>query len=102
MFNRLILILSLVFLFGFGQQAAVVHAVSHLADVQESSPHKQLPHSQSCEKCVVYAQLGSTIDVEHVLLLLNGEHQKMFLERGVHRALQHNSQYAARAPPALS
>lgn len=103
MIRRFLFILSLVAVFGLGQQGAAAHAISHMADGQgESQQHKQLPHSQNCEKCVVYAQLGSAIDTEHTLLLLAVQHQQTPQKHGVHRASRHTAQYAARAPPVLS
>ena len=45
----------------FGQQGAAVHALSHLAEKlpAHSEQDKNLPHSPVCDKCVVYAGIGS-------------------------------------------
>jgi hypothetical protein len=103
MLRRLILIVSLITAFGLGQQGAAVHAISHLADAQgESQQHKHAPLSHACEKCVVYAQLGSAVGVEYALLVLADQQQQITIEYGVHRASHHSSQYAARAPPQLT
>ena len=100
MLRRLILILSLITAFGLGQQGVAVHAISHLAD-EQSEQHKNAP-AQACEKCTVYAQLGSAAGVEYTLFLLDSEQQQSAFEHVIHRASQHTSQYAARAPPQLT
>ena len=103
MLRRLFLVLTLVTAFALGQQGAAVHAISHIADEQEQSQQqKHLPHSQSCEKCAAYAQLGSAVGVEHQLLLSKAEQQIIAPEHGAHHASLHTSPYAARAPPFLS
>jgi hypothetical protein len=47
----------------FAQQGAALHALSHLAEKApaQSQQEKHLPHSQSCEKCVAYAGVGSGV-----------------------------------------
>lgn len=104
MIHRLLLILSLVAMFGLGQQGVAAHAISHLADGQnESQQHdKQLPHSQSCEKCVVYAELGSAVASGYALPVLLDQLHETLIDRDYNRASRHTFQYAARAPPALS
>lgn len=62
MIRRLFLTLALALLFGFGQQGAVTHAFSHLADAQQHDRQQDKSHhSSTCDKCVVYAELGSAI-----------------------------------------
>lgn len=38
------------------QQGAAFHALSHLADENPIGTQKQLPHSKTCDKCIVYAE----------------------------------------------
>lgn len=62
MLRRLFLIFTLALLFGLGQQGAVMHAFSHLADAQQHDRQQDKSHhSSTCDKCVVYAELGSAI-----------------------------------------
>ena len=59
--SRLLLSLWLAVALLFAQQGAALHALSHLADSvpAQSQQEKQLPHSPACDKCVVYAGVGS-------------------------------------------
>ena len=45
----------------FGQQAAVWHALSHVAlrAPAQSEQEKKVPHAPVCDKCIVYAGTGS-------------------------------------------
>ncbi len=40
------------------QQAAAFHAFAHLADGKSSESQKHLPHAKTCDKCMVYAEVG--------------------------------------------
>ena len=59
--SRLLFSLWLAFALLFAQQGAALHALSHLADSvpAQSQQEKHLPHSSACDKCVVYAGIGS-------------------------------------------
>jgi len=59
--SRLLFSLWLAFALLFAQQGAALHALSHLADSvpAQSQQEKNLPHSPACDKCVVYAGIGS-------------------------------------------
>jgi len=59
--SRLILFVCLAFALLFAQQGAALHALSHFADgvPNQSQQGKHLPHSPVCDKCVVYASIGS-------------------------------------------
>jgi hypothetical protein len=59
--SRLLFSLWLAFVLLFAQQGAALHALSHLADSvpAQSQQEKHLPHSPACDKCVVYAGIGS-------------------------------------------
>jgi len=58
---RLILFVCLAFALLVAQQGAALHALSHFADgvPGQSQQGKHLPHSPACDKCVVYADIGS-------------------------------------------
>jgi hypothetical protein len=59
--SRLLLSLWFTFALLFAQQGAALHALSHFADSvpSQSQQEKHLPHSPACDKCVVYAGIGS-------------------------------------------
>jgi hypothetical protein len=44
------------------QQVGAEHALSHAFE-EQSQKDKQAPHSNTCEKCATYAQLGSALSV---------------------------------------
>lgn len=67
MLQRMFLILTLALLFGLGQQGSVMHAVTHLADVQEQQQDKK--HNAPCEQCVTYAKLANAVPVPAAFLL---------------------------------
>lgn len=102
MFRRLFLTLSLVFLFGLGQQGAAVHAISHFADEQgQSQPDNKAHHAAFCDKCVTYASLGSAIGSDSLAFIPQTDHQSHFIESGIRHFADHTHHYAARAPPSL-
>lgn len=48
----------------FAQQAGAAHALRHaFEDLTQQHEGKQAPHSNICEKCADYAQLGSALNV---------------------------------------
>ena len=59
--SRWLLHLCLALALLFAQQGAALHALSHLAEnlPSQSEQEKHLPHSPACDKCVVYAGMGS-------------------------------------------
>jgi len=59
--SRLLFLLWLAFALLFAQQGGALHALSHLADgaPAQSQQEKHLPHSPACDKCMVYAGIGS-------------------------------------------
>jgi len=59
--SRLLFSLWLAIALLFAQQGAVLHALSHFADSvpAQAQQEKHLPHSPACDKCVVYAGIGS-------------------------------------------
>jgi hypothetical protein len=69
MLRRLLLIFSLISVFGLGQQGAAAHAISHWADEQNQSQQDKKDHHLSfCDKCVVYAALDSALPIPAQLL----------------------------------
>jgi hypothetical protein len=62
--TRLVLPLLCIFSLLFAQQAGAAHAVHHaFEDLTHQQGDKQTPHSDACEQCANYAQLGSALNV---------------------------------------
>ena len=49
----------------FAQQGAALHTLRHVFAEQVQSQDKQIPHTQDCEQCTTYAQLGSALNNHH-------------------------------------
>lgn len=100
MLRRAFLVLTLALLFGLGQQGAVMHALTHLADVQEQQPDKK--HNAPCEQCVTYAKLANAVpSAAFTAPALPVSHGSLV---EVHASTQplHLFAYPARAPPYFS
>jgi len=54
---RFIAVLAVLCLLGM-QQGAAFHALSHLADDNSTGTQKHLPHSNTCDKCIVYGEVS--------------------------------------------
>lgn len=97
---RLFLPVSLAFALLFAQQVGAVHTLSHEFE-ELSQKDKQAPHSNSCEKCASYAQMGSALSVGTYDLAL----PQVTDEAAVHSADNFHSAHllvaVARGPPAL-
>jgi hypothetical protein len=56
--------LLLAFVLLFAQQAGAAHALHHtLENLTQQQDDQQAPHSDTCEKCADYAQLGGALNV---------------------------------------
>jgi hypothetical protein len=105
MLRRYLLSFSLILLFAFGQQGAAVHEISHYADWVSASQQQQdksAAHISFCDKCLVYGELASAINVTYFSPALL-THQ---FETAHYSAVSHRnpapSAYSARAPPVLA
>jgi hypothetical protein len=103
MHTRTILHVWLAFLLLFAQQGAVLHALSHVPGPlpAQSQPDKQLPHSQACDKCVVYGQLAGSVAATPLVIF--GQHAAVALVTvlfAAHFPLFFAA-YSSRAPPRL-
>lgn len=64
MFNSLPIRFLMIFALLFAQQAGAAHALHHaLEDLTRHQTNKCAPHSDNCEKCANYAQLGSALSI---------------------------------------
>lgn len=101
MLRRLLLILTLAFLFGLGQQGAAMHALSHYADLQEQQQDKT-HSSAACDKCVVYAELAGAVPSAAYVLPSGTQSHVLFASQTFTTATPTHPAYAARAPPLYS
>lgn len=54
----------LAFILLFAQQTGAAHTFHHaLEDLSQQQNDKQAPHSDACEQCAAYVQLGSALNV---------------------------------------
>ncbi|MEN6586680.1 MAG: hypothetical protein ABFE02_11630 [Sulfuricella sp.] len=101
--TRLLSFLLLAFALLFAQQGAALHALSHLTEPLpgHSQQDKQLPHSPACEKCVVYAGIGSAVTASGLSLppaAMAAAHPEIEPSGRLPQSVRH---YHSRAPPSL-
>ncbi|MEO8417962.1 MAG: hypothetical protein ABI475_04470 [Methylophilaceae bacterium] len=103
MLRRVILTFALALLFALGQQGAMVHEISHYADLAPLSQQQdKAPHSPVCDKCLVYGELAHALSVSHFTPLLPAtayEHVQYTAAQQFDLPLY---AYSARAPPVLA
>jgi hypothetical protein len=103
MLRRLILTFALALLFGLGQQGAIVHEISHYADLAPLSQNQdQAPHSGTCDLCLSFSGLANALGASHAFLAspATGFIPALFTSNS-HDSLT-SSYYSARAPPYLA
>lgn len=82
------------------QQAAAFHAFSHLGVEQASDSQKQLPHTDRCDKCVVYAEISGAGPISvHPTVPVTSQFIVAALVTRTLLASQTLTVYSARAPP---
>lgn len=102
MLRRMLLIFTLAFLFGLGQQGAAMHAIAHYADVQEQQQDKKTHSTAACEQCAAYANLaGAVPSSTFVLPSVTGRHV-IVATHTVAADSFYLLAYSARAPPVFS
>lgn len=103
MLHRLILTFALAFLLGFSQQSALLHEISHLADINPLSEQQdQAPqHAANCDHCLSFNHFAGSIPSSYDFsfgAIANNE-PALFVTLDNH--LHPHHAYAARAPPSL-
>ncbi len=112
MLRKLLLSISLALLLAIGQQGALVHEISHYADIGDSTSSLKLglssshpdkaPHSPLCDKCLGYGELAHTLTITYVLPPI----VKTGFTTAFYTSKNHDSRrlspYSARAPPKLA
>lgn len=61
MLRRVILVLSLLFLFAVGQQGVAAHEISHFSEQNTSQQNDKSHQATFCEQCAAYALLGGVV-----------------------------------------
>ena len=83
-----------------GQQEVAVHALRHVLAEQAPQPGKKSQHTNDCELCISYAQLGSALatPTQNIALLTSLGQSVVPFQRtfSTHHPVQAN----ARGPPA--
>lgn len=99
MLRRLILTLTLAFLFGLGQQGALVHQLSHLDDLAPASQQQDKSAHSVCDECLSYSGLAHALGTSQFRPFL-ADHS---FELPVYLQAQLSNRtlptYQARAPP---
>ena len=93
------LVFALVLL--LAQQGGILHALHHALAEQTQQQDKQAPHSNACEQCTSYSQLGNALNSS---LFSFGLLASLTQERAQHHAAVHSQQTptaTARGPPAF-
>ena len=99
MFRRLVLTLTLAFLFGLGQQGVVVHQISHLDDLAPLSQQQDQSAHSACDQCLAHGALAHALGASYLAVTIS---QTEFTP-SEYQAVDHSrlalSSYQARAPP---
>lgn len=111
MLHKMILSLALTFLLGFSQQSALLHEISHLADInplseQQSEQLGQIPqqdqapqHAANCEHCLGFSHFANSVNSshQHNLKVQANDMPAIFASR--HHQPHSPQAYTARGPP---
>ncbi|PKO74040.1 MAG: hypothetical protein CVU21_25465 [Betaproteobacteria bacterium HGW-Betaproteobacteria-15] len=103
MLHRLLLTFALTFLLGFSQQSALLHEISHLADLDSQSQQQdQAPqHSTSCEHCLSISHFAHGLVSQYYFDFDQTSEQAPAANTFLQHTPAHTQTYAARAPPPL-
>jgi hypothetical protein len=103
MLHRLLLTFALTFLLGFSQQSALLHEISHLADLNSQSQQQdQAPqHSANCEHCLSISHFAGTIPSSFHCDFNQQSNEERAISGTRHYIPEFSQTYAARAPPTL-
>jgi hypothetical protein len=103
MLHKLIFSLALAFLLGFSQQSALLHEISHFADISPLSEQQdQAPqHAANCEHCLSFSHFANTVTSHYQLSLKSQENDMPAIFAGSHHQPLSPQAYTARAPPTL-
>ncbi|PKO91062.1 MAG: hypothetical protein CVU15_11715 [Betaproteobacteria bacterium HGW-Betaproteobacteria-1] len=103
MLHRIVLAFALTFLLGFGQQSALLHEVSHLADLDPLSQQQDqtAQHAANCEHCLSISHFSGTIPSSFHFDFDQQSIEEHAISGGRYYIPEFSQTYAARAPPLL-
>ena len=103
MLRRYFIYFTFALLFALTQQAAVTHEISHISDAQQSSQKQdKTTHSNFCEKCMSFSDLGHSIVSQHFSIALSALHFDLSSHPSLQPYGSNYAAYSARAPPLLA
>ncbi|HQS57164.1 MAG TPA: hypothetical protein PLU16_05525 [Gallionellaceae bacterium] len=84
------------------QQGGILHALQHvLAEQSQQQQDKQTPHSNACEQCTSYSQLGNALNSSHLTFDLLASLTQELAQHHVAVHAQQTLTATARGPPSL-
>ena len=100
MLRRYLITFFLALLFVLTQQGLTAHEISHISDIQQSSQKQdKTTHTNFCEKCLSFSDLGHGLNSKHFSIALSA----LSVDYTNHALLKTYSitypLYSARAPP---
>ncbi len=100
MLQKLITSLALIVMFAFAQTGAVLHEISHYADISASQQQPdKAPHNSLCDKCISYGELTHALNSSYVAFAPSlGAFEVYIFQAQSHQPATQQA-YAARAPP---
>jgi len=103
MLQKLLLAFALTFLLGFSQQSALLHEISHLADLDPVTQQQdQVPqHASHCDHCLGIGHLAHGLVSQHHFDFSPAPHQAPVIDGFEPQTGALAQHYAARAPPGL-
>ena len=103
MLHRIVLAFALTFLLGFGQQSALLHEISHLADLDPLSQQQDqtAQHAANCEHCLSISHFAGTIPISFHFDFDQQPNEEHAISGNRHYIPEFSQTYAARAPPIL-
>jgi hypothetical protein len=100
MLQKLITSIALIVMFAFAQTGAVLHEISHYADISTSQQQPdKAPHNGFCDKCVSYGELAHALNSSYLAFATSlGAFDVYVIQTQSHQTAGQHA-YAARAPP---
>jgi hypothetical protein len=85
----------------FAQQGASLHTLRHVFAEQTQQQNKQLPHTDDCEQCFTYAQLGSALNNGFLSFDFRTSLAHVFVANHLNLISRFSLTARARGPPSL-
>ncbi len=100
MLRRYFIYFTFAMLFALTQQVAVTHEISHISDMQQSSQKQdKTTHTNFCEKCLSFGDLGHSIASKNISFALSVVNFDFRSQSSLQPLSSTYAVYSARAPP---